>query len=437
MALPRVAVVGYPNVGKSTLVNRLTGTKEAVVHEDAGVTRDRKELEADWNGRHFMLVDTGGIDLADGDELARQIQGQAAFAREEAQAIVLVVDARTGVRPGDEELAAQLRGAPVPVIVAANKTDSAGAIPQTAEFHRLGLGEPVPVSAAQGLGTGDLLDRVTEALDHAPEPEPEDDSARIAVIGRPNVGKSSLVNAWLGEERVIVSDRAGTTRDAVDTRLEVDGKPVVLVDTAGLRRRGKVAGTVDWYAQLRSERAAERADVAIVVADASEALTTEDLRVGELAMQKECGTLLALNKWDVGRTDLEDAKERAQARLRQRPEVLAVSAKTGRGVRRLLVHALELAERVKIRIPTSELNRFLSDIQGIREPPLVRGKRLKLLYMTQYGTRPPRFSIQVNDRGCLTRDYGFMLENRLRERYNLHGVPLVIDYHGREERRPR
>jgi GTP-binding protein len=437
MTLPRVAVVGYPNVGKSTLVNRLTGTREAVVHEDAGVTRDRKELEADWNGRHFLLVDTGGVDLADSDELARQIQGQAAYAREEAQAIVLVVDTRTGVRPGDEELATQLRGARVPVIVAANKTDSAGAIPQTAEFHRLGLGEPVPVSAAQGLGTGDLLDRVAAALEQVPEPEPEDETPRIAVIGRPNVGKSSLVNAWLGEERVIVSDRAGTTRDAVDTRLEVDGRPVVLVDTAGLRRRGKVAGTVDWYAQLRSERAAERADVAIVVCDSSEALTTEDLRVGELAMQKECATLLALNKWDVGRTDLEDAKERAQARLRQRPEVLAVSAKTGRGVRRLLVHALELAERVKIRIPTSELNRFLSDIQGIREPPLVRGKRLKLLYMTQYETRPPRFSIQVNDRGCLTRDYGFMLENRLRERYKLHGVPLVIDYHGREERRPR
>jgi GTP-binding protein len=270
-----------------------------------------------------------------------------------------------------------------------------------------------------------------------PDPEPEDDVPRIAVLGRPNVGKSSLVNAWLGHERVIVSDRAGTTRDAVDTRLEVDGNPIVLVDTAGLRRRGKVAGTVDWYAQLRSERAAERADVAVVVCDASEALTTEDLRVGELAMQKECATLLALNKWDVGRTDLEDAKERAQSRLRQRPEVLAVSAKTGRGVRRLLLHALELAERVKMRIPTSELNRFLSDIQSMREPPVVRGKRLKLLYMTQYDTRPPRFSIQVNDRGRLTRDYGFMLENRLRERYGLHGVPLVIDYHGREERRPR
>jgi GTP-binding protein len=257
------------------------------------------------------------------------------------------------------------------------------------------------------------------------------------VIGRPNVGKSSLVNAWLGQERVIVSDRAGTTRDAVDTRLEVDGREIVLVDTAGLRRRGKVAGTVDWYAQLRSERAAERADVAVVLCDASEALTTEDLRVGELAMQKECATLLALNKWDVGRTDLEDAKERAKARLRQRPEVLAVSAKTGRGVRRLLLHALELADRVKLRVPTSELNRFLSDVQSAREPPVVRGKRLKLLYMTQYDTRPPRFSVQVSDRGRLTRDYGFMIENRLRERYGLHGVPLVIDYHGREEKRDR
>ena len=437
MALPRVAVVGYPNVGKSTLVNRLSGSREAVVHEEAGVTRDRKELEADWNGRRFMLVDTGGVDLSDRDELARDIQTQAAYARAEAQAIVLVVDSRTGVRPGDEELASLLRRAPVPVIVAANKVDSASAIPDAAEFHRLGLGEPVPVSAVQGLGTGDLLDRMADALDQVPEPEPEDEVPQIAVIGRPNVGKSSLVNAWLGEERVIVSDRAGTTRDAVDTRLEVDGKPVVLVDTAGLRRHGKVAGTVEWYAQLRSERAAERADVAVVVCDASEALTTADLRVGELAMQKECGTLLALNKWDVGRTDLEDAKERAQARLRQRPEVLAVSARTGRGVRRLLLHALELAERVRLRVPTSELNRFLSDVQAAREPPVVRGKRLKLLYMTQYETRPPRFSIQVNDRGRITRDYGFMLENRLRERYGLRGVPLVIDYHGREEQRPR
>jgi GTP-binding protein len=436
MALPRVAVVGYPNVGKSTLVNRLTGTREAVVHESAGVTRDRKEIEAEWNGRRFLLVDTGGVDLADRDALARQVQGQARAAREDAAAIVLAVDARAGLRPGDQELAEELRGAPVPVIVAANKIDDVGAIHAAAEFHRLGLGDPVAVSAAQGLGTGDLLDRVAAALDAAPgDADDERDESRLAVIGRPNVGKSSLVNAFLGQERVIVSERAGTTRDAIDTRLEVDGRPVLLVDTAGLRRRGKIAGTVDWYAQLRSERAAERADVAIVVCDASEGLTTEDVRAAELAMSRECATLVALNKWDVGRTDLEDAKARAEMRLRQRPEVLAVSAKTGRGVQRLLLRALELGDRMRTRIPTAELNRFLSDLQAAREPPAVRGRRLKLLYMTQYETRPPRFSVQVSDRSRLTRDYGFFLENRLRERYGLRGVPLVIEYHGREEAR--
>jgi GTPase len=438
MALPRVAVVGYPNVGKSTLVNRLTGTREAVVHEEAGVTRDRKEIEAEWNGRRFLLVDTGGIDLADRDDLAEQVRGQARAARDDAAAIVLTVDARAGLRPGDEELARELRGAPVPVIVAANKIDSAAAIPEAAEFHRLGLGEPVAVSAVQGLGTGDLLDRVAEALDEAPDAADDDpDEARLAVIGRPNVGKSSLVNAFLGQERVIVSEQAGTTRDAIDTRLDVEGRPVLLVDTAGLRRRGKVADTVDWYAQLRSERAAERADVAIVVCDATEGIASADLRAAELAMSKECATLIALNKWDIGDTDLEDARERAQTRVRQRPEVLAISAKTGRGVRRLLFRALELADRMRTRIPTAELNRFLSDIQSTRQPPAVRGRRLKFLYMTQYDTRPPRFSIQVNDRGLLTRDYGFFLENRLRERYGLQGVPLVIDYHGREEKRPR
>jgi GTP-binding protein len=438
MALPRVAVVGYPNVGKSTLVNRLTGTREAVVHEDAGVTRDRKEIEAEWNGRRFLLVDTGGVDLADADALARQVQGQARAAREEAAAIVLTVDARAGVRPGDEELARELRGAPVPVIVAANKIDSVAAIPDAAEFHRLGLGEPVAVSAAQGLGAGDLLDRVAAALDEAPEAVEEDpDEVRLAVIGRPNVGKSSLVNAFLGQERVIVSERAGTTRDAIDTRLEVDGRPVLLVDTAGLRKRGKVAGTVEWYAQLRSEKAAGRADVAILVCDATEGLASADLHAAELAMSKECATLIALNKWDVGDTDLEDAKQRALTRLRQRPDVLAVSAKTGRGVQRLLARAIELADRARTRIPTAELNRFLSDLQAAREPPVVRGRRLKLLYMTQYETRPPRFSVQVNDRGLLKRDYGFFLENRLRERYGLNGVPLVIDYHGRADKRSR
>src|SRR3954452_7904335 len=437
-ALPKVAIVGYPNVGKSTLVNRLSGTRETVVHETAGVTRDRKEVEAEWNGRRFALVDTGGVDLAEEDDLAKRVQHQARYAMQEAAVIVLAVDARAGVRPGDAELARELRKAPVPVIVAANKVDDVKSMPDAAEFYALGLGDPTAVSATQGLGTGDLLDRVAEALTESPrgaETEQDDDAPRIAVIGRPNVGKSSLVNRLLGEERVIVSDLAGTTRDAIDTRLEIEGREIVLVDTAGLRRRTKVMGTVDYYAQIRSERAAERADVAILVADATEGLTSEDLRIAELAMRKGAATIVAMNKWDVTRTDLVETTEKALVRLRLRPEVVAISAKTGRGVKRLMAKALDLGDRANRRIPTSELNRFVSDIQAARQPAAVRGKRLRLLYMTQFETRPPRFSIQVSDRGLLTRDYGFFLENRLRERYGLEGVPLVIDYHGREEKR--
>ena len=438
MALPKVAIVGYPNVGKSTLVNRLSGTRSAVVHEMEGVTRDRTEVEAEWNGRRFVLIDTGGIDYAAADDLAASVQAQARRAMGEAAVIVLVVDARAGVRPGDQDLAQELRGAEVPVIVAANKVDSAGRIPDAAECYALGLGDPVAVSGTQGFGTGDLLDRVVEALAESPRGEEEDDdeeAIRVAVIGRPNVGKSSLVNRMLKDERSIVSDIAGTTRDAVDTRMAFDGRQLVLVDTAGLRRRAKVAGTVDYYAQLRSERAAERADVAIVVCDASEGLTSEDLRIAELAMRSGSATILALNKWDISATELEDARERATAKLRLRPELVTVSALTGRGVQRLLHKAIALGDQIQQRIPTAELNRFLADLQATRQPPAVRGKRLKLLYMTQYETRPPRFALQVSDRSRVTRDYGFFLENRLRSRYGLEGIPLVIDYHGREEKR--
>jgi GTP-binding protein len=431
VALPKVAVVGYPNVGKSTLVNRLSGTREAVVHEQSGVTRDRKEIETDWAGRTFLLVDTGGVDLAERGDLPKAVHEQARQALAESDVAVLVVDARSGVRPGDAELARELMRSDVPVIVAANKVDDAQSIPLAAEFYALGLGDPVPVSAVQGLGSGDLLDRVAERLGELEE-HPEDVALRLAVIGRPNVGKSSLVNAFLGEERVIVSEQAGTTRDAIDTRLEVDGRPVVLVDTAGLRRRTKVAGTVDYYAQLRSERAAERADVAIVVCDATEGVTTEDLRVAELAMKNNCATLIVLNKWDVGDTDLEDAKARVAQKLRQRPKVITASAKTGRNMERVLTEALRLGDRLGERIPTPELNRFLSDLQAAREPPAVRGRRLRLYYMAQYGVRPPRFAVQVNDRGRVTRDYAFFMENRLRVRYSLEGIPLVIDFKGRD-----
>ena len=435
MSRPTVAVVGYPNVGKSTLVNRLSGTREAVVHEDAGVTRDRKEIDADWNGVSFTLVDTGGVDFAGEHQMAEEIRRQALIALESADLALLVVDARAGLRPGDAELASELRGGGVPVIVAANKVDDARQTGLATEFYGLGLGDPLAVSATQGLGTGDLLDLIVERL---PERTQEQEEAtRLALIGRPNVGKSSLVNRLLGEERVIVTDVAGTTRDAIDTRIQFEDREVVLVDTAGLRRRTKVAGTVDYYAQLRSEQAAGRADVAIVVCDAAEGVTTDDLRVAELAMKQKCATVIALNKWDVTRTDLEDAKAKVARKLRQRPQVMAVSATSGRGMKRLVAEALSLADRSAQQIPTPELNRFLGDLQALREPPSVRGKRLRMYYMAQFETSPPRFAIQVNNRGQVTRDYAYFLENRLRDRYGLQGVPLVIDFktsRGRSER---
>jgi GTP-binding protein len=426
MKRPKVAVVGYPNVGKSTLVNRLSGTRETVVHELAGVTRDRKEVEADWNGRGFTLVDTGGVDLAGEHELADEIRQQALAALADAELAVLVVDARAGLRPGDAELARELRGGPVPAVVVANKVDEGTQQGLAAEFYALGLGDPLPVSATQGLGTGDLLDLIVARLpEHAGE---EEEATSLALIGRPNVGKSSLLNRLLGEERVIVTPIAGTTRDAIDTRIDFDGREVVLVDTAGLRRRTKVAGSIDYYAQLRSEQAADRSQVAIVVCDATEGVTSDDFRVADMAMKKKCATVLALNKWDATRTDLEDAKARVERKLRQRPQVMAVSAKSGRGLKRLVAEALWLADRSSQWIPTPELNRFLGDLQNLREPPSTRGKRLRMYYMAQFETSPPRFAIQVNNRAQVTRDYAYFLENRLRERYRLQGVPLVIDF---------
>jgi GTP-binding protein len=425
---PIVAVVGFPNVGKSTLVNRLAGGREAVTHAEPGVTRDRKRVRCEWNGVSFELLDTGGIDIEDESELARDIQQQARLGIAEADVVMLVVDARAGVRAGDAELAKTLRGADVPVVVVANKLDRPEDEHMTAELNQLGLGEPLPVSATHGLGSGDLLDRVVELLGERAQPGGPDDAVRVAVIGRPNAGKSSLVNAFLGSERVIVSARAGTTRDAIDTEVEVDGRRVILVDTAGLRRRSKVAGTVDYYAQLRSEHAVERADVALVVCDASEGVTAEDLRVAEIAMRAGCATLLVLNKWDVTDTDIDDARARVGQKLRLRPAVITCSATRGRNVANLLPKALELADRAGERIPTPELNRFVADVVGKTPPPSRRGRRLRLYYAAQVGERPPRIAIQVNDRKLIIRDWAYHLENRLRETYALEGVPLVIDF---------
>jgi GTPase len=446
-ARPTVAVVGFPNAGKSTLVNRLSGGREAVTDAEPGVTRDRRALQCEWNGLVFDLIDTGGVDLADSDELARSVQEQAQIAISEADLIMLVVDARAGLGPGDAELAALLRRSGKPVLVAANKVDRPGDEAIAAELNSLGLGEPLTVSASHGLGTGDLLDRVTaelrEALGDGAGGEAAEPPPRIAILGRPNVGKSSLLNALLGSERVIVSERAGTTRDPVDTDLEVDGRRVVIVDTAGLRRRSKVAASVDYYAQLRSERAAERADAAIVVCDATEGITSEDLRVGELAMRSGCATVLVLNKWDLVSgeeggerpfVDLADQRARAHRKLRLRPPLLTASARTGRGVEQAVREALALADRAAERISTGELNRFVTAAVVERPPPQKRGRRLRLYYAAQVERRPPRFAIQVNDRKLIDRSWAFGLENRLREAYGLHGVPLVIDYVPRKGR---
>jgi GTP-binding protein len=436
--VPQIAVVGFPNVGKSTLANRLAGGREAVVHRDAGVTRDRKALDCEWNGRRFRLIDTGGVDLAAEDSLSVAVQRQAREAIAEADVVALVVDARAGLRQGDAEVGEILRRGNVPVVVVANKIDEPGDAYLAAEFHRLGLGDPHPVSATHGHGTGNLLDELAELAEGAEVRASDEvavDGVDIAVIGRPNVGKSSLVNAFLGTERVVVSELAGTTRDAIDTELDFDGRRLVLVDTAGLRRRTKVAGTIAYYAQLRSERAAGRADVALVVCDASEGVTTEDLRVAELAMRSGCATLVALNKWDAGETDLEDATARLEKRLRLRPPVVTCSALTGRNVPKLLERSIELADRRASRIPTPELNRFVQDLLASRPPPAKRGRRLRLYYAAQVERRPPRFAIQVNDRRLITRGWAFHLENRLREAYELQGVPLVIDFVPRSGRR--
>ena len=439
----KVAIVGYPNVGKSSLVNRLTESREAVVHETAGITRDRKELRTEWNGRMLTLIDTGGVDLEETDGLARHIQAQARAALAEAHVAVLVVDAKAGLRPGDEEMADLLRRSDLPVLLAANKIDVGKDMPLAAEFYSLGLGDPIAVSAAQGLGTGDLLDRITALAPDAPDDEEETDAIRLALIGRPNVGKSSLLNRFAGSERVIVSDVAGTTRDAIDLPITYNDRRIILVDTAGIRRQAKVGESVEYYTSLRSRRAAERADVALVVCDANDGVTSQDLRIAELAMKSGCATALVLNKWDIAENvDLDHERARAHQKLRLRPRVLTASAKTGRHVERLLVEAIAIGDRSRTRIPTPQLNRFLSEVVAARQPPVGAGgqgarsgHRLRLIFMTQTAERPPRFSIQVNNRARVTRDYAYFVENRLRERYRLEGVPAIIDFVARNERR--
>jgi GTP-binding protein len=423
------AIVGFPNVGKSTLVNRLTESRAAVVHETPGVTRDRKELECEWRGQRFLLVDTGGVDLADSSPITRQVAVQARAAIDEADLVLFVVDAQIGVTPGDEEIADLLRRSRRPVLLVANKVDDPVRTGQIHEFHRLGLGEPLPLSALHGHGTGDLLDAVLERLPGtAARGEVPEAAIRVAVLGRPNVGKSSLVNALVGQDRVIVSEIPGTTRDAVDTVLRRGDRTFVLVDTAGLRRKRRQRQGIEYYSELRALQAAERADVALVLVDSSEGLVDQDLAVADVARKAQNSTLVVASKWDITQVGIEDLRPRLQDRLKQRPRLVAVSAKTGRGVHRLLDRIEELYDKHTSRITTGELNRFLGELRDARQPPSRNGKRLNLLYGTQTQVRPPRFRFFVNDPGLITRDYGYWVENQLRDRFELEGVPVSIDF---------
>jgi len=423
-----VAVVGFPNVGKSTLVNRLSESRQAVVHETPGVTRDRKEVVCEWGGRRFLLVDTGGVDVADPSPLTRSVADQARAAVAEADVVLFVVDTRAGITPGDEELTAILRRARKPVLLVANKIDDPRRDAEALEFHRLGLGDPIPLSSLHGHGTGDLLDEIVELLPGHGPVEIGEEAIRVAILGRPNVGKSSLLNALVGQERVIVSDVPGTTRDAIDTALVRDDRTFLLVDTAGLRRRRRQRQGIEYYSELRALQAAERSDISLVLVDASEGLVDQDLAVADVGRRAQCSTLIVLAKWDIATVTIEDVRPRLQARLRQRPPIVAVSAMSGRGLGRLLDRVEELFDKHIRRVPTPELNRFLQELREQRQPPSRNSRRLNLLYGAQVRARPPRFRVFVNDPGLITRDYGYWVENRLRERFDLAGVAVSIDF---------
>jgi GTPase len=435
-----VAIVGFPNVGKSTLINRLTQTRAAVVHETPGVTRDRKELLCDWNGVHFRLIDTGGVDLEGEGAFDRAIAEQARAAIGEADLVLFVVDARAGITPGDEELAGILRAARKPVLLLANKLDDPRRDAEAFEFHRLGLGDPVPLSALHGHGTGDLLDEIVSRLPGGAERPVGEDAIRVAILGRPNVGKSSLLNALVGQERVIVSDVPGTTRDAIDTTLEWGRSQIVLIDTAGIRRRGKVASgpAAERFSTLRALKAIGRADVAVLVIDAVDGLTAQDAHVAGYVVEEGRGLVVAVNKWDL----VEDKTDRTfdqyvewirnQTPFLDFAPVVSISAKTRQRVGKVLELAIDIWGERRKRISTAELNRVLRAATERQQPPPVKGRRPKIFYGTQAAVAPPTFVFFANDASAVHFSYRRYLENRLRDEFGFHGTPLKLIFRDRE-----
>jgi len=464
---PIVALVGRPNVGKSTLFNRLVGQRKAIIEDLAGTTRDRLYGDADWGGREFIVVDTGGIDFelassstSTGKEADRagekeavagytagvssrlflkEIRQQAEIAIAEAEVIVFLVDADAGLTGPDEDIADLLRRTDKPVLVAVNKSDNPARRAEALDFYTLGLGDPIPLSALHGTGTGDLLDAIIESFPPAPEQDKEDDSIKIAIVGRPNVGKSSLLNQLLGEERVIVSDVPGTTRDAIDTRIAYQGLELVLIDTAGIRKRGKIESGVEKYSFLRSLKAINRADVCLLLIDATDMVTSQDAHIAGYILEEGRSAVVVVNKWDLVEKDSFTINEytekiRTDLKFLEYVPVLFISAKTGQRAHKVLPTALQVQEERLRRIPTGELNRLVHEAVALNPPKGGQRYRLKFYYATQARTDPPTFVFFVNDQELVHFSYGRYLENRIREQYGFLGTPIKLVFRSRGEK---
>lgn len=434
MALPLVAVVGRPNVGKSTFVNKIAQKSDAIVHEMRGVTRDRSYHEADWNGVDFMLVDTGGIEVSTDDDFQKSIRAQAFEAKDQADVILFMVDGRGGIQTDDEEVARLLKRTGKPVFLVVNKLDNPEAEDALWEYYQLGLGEPWPVSSVHGHGTGDLLDAVVDAIREAglDEAEPEVPAVNIAIIGRPNAGKSSLTNKMTKGERSIVSPVAGTTRDAIDTLVEHDGELFRIVDTAGLRQKSKITESVEYYGFVRAMRAIDRADVAVLVIDGTMGVTNEDQRVARYAAERGCALVVVLNKWDI--VEGPEAKEKVRFDLEDElifisyAPVVAISALTGKGVERVWKAVKEAFDAYSQTLPTAPLNRWLAEIQETGHT-VTRGKTiLRIKYVTQTSTRPPQLTFFCNRPDIVTDNFERFLENRLRKTFSLEGTPVRFKF---------
>lgn len=439
MSKPVVAIVGRPNVGKSTLFNVLAGERISIVQDTPGVTRDRIYAEVSWLDYNFTLIDTGGIEPDSGDIILSQMREQAQIAIDTADVIIFITDVRQGLVDADQKVADMLRRSKKPVILAVNKVDDFKKyMPDVYEFYNLGIGDPVPVSAASRLGIGDLLDEVAKHFTQEMLEEAEDDRPRIAIVGKPNVGKSSLINKLTGENRVIVSDIAGTTRDAIDTDIKYNGKEYVFIDTAGLRRKNKIKEELERYSIIRAVTAVERADVVIIVIDATEGVTEQDAKIAGIAHERGKGIIIAVNKWDAIEKDdktIYKHTEKIRQILSFMPyaEILFISAKTGQRTGRIFETIDVVLENNSMRVATGVLNEIMAEAVAMQQPPTDKGKRLKLYYITQAAVKPPTFVIFVNDKNLMHFSYTRYLENKIREAFGFKGTSLKFIIRERKE----